>query len=49
VDVDTGIMNDRGMTRFPILDGFWLQSDYVIFFTLDVVKNEIFIELFQFA
>ena len=49
VDIDTGITNDRGLTRYPILDGFWLQGDFVIFFTLDVEKNDIYRELFQFA
>ena len=34
------------MTDFSILDGFWMQGDYLAFFTLDFKKNDIYMEVF---
>lgn len=47
-DFDTNIMDDVGNTHFPIIDGFWIQGDFLAFLTLDVIKNDIYIECFQF-
>lgn len=35
------------MTNFPILDGFWMQNDYLAFFTLDFEHNDIYMEVFS--
>ena len=45
-DFDTGILNDASITRFPIMEGFWLHSNHILFFTLDVAKNDVMIEVF---
>ena len=48
-DVDTGIQTSSSFTRFPIMEGFMVHGDHIVFLTLDVGKNNIMLEVFQFV
>lgn len=46
-DVDTGIQHGFGKTSFSLMDGFCVSGDYLIFVTLDIATNNVFLEVFQ--
>ena len=48
-DINTAIIEASGDTRFPVLDGFWMQGDLLAFLTFDVEHNNIYVEVVQFA
>ena len=48
-EIDTGTLSDESSTYFSIMDGFLSHEDYIVFLTLDVSANEIYVEVFQFA
>jgi hypothetical protein len=47
-DFATGVIQSFGQTQYTIIEGFWMQNDYLAFLTLDVTVNEINLELFRF-
>jgi len=46
--VDTGLKSFQGKTQHPILKGFWIAGDMLLFLTLDCKESMIRIELFGF-